>query len=332
VFHKLWKLDGEFTATEPHIRDVLARCKGLFITDDWPKFLDNLVARLQSRQLVSMRFERPDSTVVDCSSVPLPDGATLISFIDVTDSTLVERSLRERTEALENADRVKTEFLANMSYELRSPLTSISGFSEMLTKEYAGALNAGQKDYVCGIYQSSQHLAALIGDIIDMATIDAGYLKLDRTSFALRGAIDGVIALLGERMKLQNVAITVHLAPGIDTLHADEKRVKQILINLLSNAVRVTKARGEVRVEVSRTEGGDTRLTVRDAGPGLDAERRAQLFNPFYRSGQSAGGESILSLSLVKRFMELHGGSVEVESEPGVGTAIACVFVNPARA
>jgi signal transduction histidine kinase len=322
----MWKIDGAFTATEPHIRDVFGRCQGFFTTDDWPRYLESLVARFQQRRFLSLRFERADGTVVDCSAVPLPDGATLLSFTDVTDSTLVERSLRERTDALETADRMKTEFLANMSYELRSPLTSISGFSEMLAKDYAGALNDSQKDYVAGIYQSSQHLGALIGDIIDLATIEAGYLKLDVAPFNVRSAIDSVIALLGERLKTGDLSIAVDIAQGIDLLHADEMRVKQMLVNLLSNAVKVTKAKGHISVGITRDEAGATRLTVRDDGPGLDADRRAKLFDPFFRGAHAQGTESVLSLSLVKRFMELHGGKVVVESELGQGTAISCLF------
>jgi signal transduction histidine kinase len=326
TFRKLWKMDEDFTSTEPHLRTLFERAKDFFITEDWAHYLDNLVARFQQRRHLALRFERADGTVVDCAAVPLPDGATLLSFIDVTDSTLVERSLRERAEALETADRMKTEFLANMSYELRSPLTSISGFSEMLAHEYAGPLSAPQKDYVGGIYQSAQHLGALIGDIIDLATIEAGYLKLDVQPFAIREAIEAVMALLAERLKVDGLSLVVEVAPEAATLVADEMRVKQILINLLSNAVKVTKAKGNIRVTVTRDEAGATRLSVRDDGPGLDAQRRAKLFDPFFRSSHSHGSESVLSLSLVKRFMELHGGTVEVESEPGQGTVIGCVF------
>ncbi len=326
VFHALWKLDAEFTATEPHIREVFGRARDFFTTEEWTSYLDSLVARFQQRRFLSLRFERADGTVIDCSVVPLPDGATLLSFTDVTDSTLVERSLRDRAQALETADRMKTEFLANMSYELRSPLTSISGFSEMLAREYAGPLTAAQKDYVGGIYQSSQHLGALIGDIIDLATIEAGFLKLDQKPFPIRAAIEAVIALLSERLKLGNLSIEVAVAPAIDTLIADETRVKQILINLLSNAVKITKARGKIAVTVDPADNGGIRLSVHDDGPGLDAERRAKLFDPFFRGGHASGTESVLSLSLVKRFMELHGGSVAVESTPGDGTTIHCVF------
>lgn len=327
IFNKLWSIDSEFTATEPHIREVFARARDLFVTDDWARYLDSLVSRFQQRRYLSLRFERANGTVVDCSAVPLPDGATLLSFTDVTDSTLVERSLRDRAQALETADRMKTEFLANMSYELRSPLTSISGFSEMLTHEYAGPLNASQKDYVSGIFQSSQHLASLIGDIIDLATIEAGFLKLEVKPFNIRDMIDSVLALLRTRLKLQDVMIDVSVSPEVVTLEADETRVKQILINLLSNAVRVTKSKGHIRVLVDIYQNRGTRISVRDDGPGLDEQRRDTLFDPFFRGSHVSGTDSVLSLSLVKRFMELHGGEIHVESEPGHGTAICCIFV-----
>lgn len=319
VFHRLWKLTPEFTSAEPHIRDVLMHSQPLFITDNWPEFLDRLVTRLQQRQLMSLRFERADGSVIDCSSVPLPDGATLLSFVDVTDSTLVERSLRDRAQALEAADRMKTEFLANMSYELRSPLTSISGFSEMLKREYAGALNASQKEYVEGIYQSSQYLADLIGDIIDLATIEAGYLKLNIARFAVNDAVDSVLALLRARLQLQDTGIDVTIDPAIREIEADEVRFKQILLNLLSNAVRVTKSKGSIGLSVAQEEGGIA-VHVHDHASGIDNDRRAQMFNPFFRTAQ--GPDSALSLSLARRFVELHRGTIQAAAAEDGGTII----------
>lgn len=334
TFHKLWALNAEFTGSEPHIRVVLEKCRELFITDDWERFLENLVARFQQRQFFALRFERSDGTVIDCTCVPLPDGATLLSFIDVTASTLVERSLRERTEALETADKLKTEFLANMSYELRSPLTSISGFAEMLQKQYVGPLTEIQKDYVGGIYQSAQQLASLISDIIDLATVEAGYVSLDIGEFDIRHAIDNVIALLNERMKLQDVTITVAVDADIQQMDADEVRVKQIIGNLVSNAVKTTKAKGNIIIEVSYTtlpDGarGPIAVTVRDDGPGIDPERQAHLFDPFFRGTLKQGADAALGLSLVKRYVELHGGEVTVQSDTGMGTAIRCTFPHP---
>lgn len=330
-FNKLWRLPQEFTASEPHLRDVLDRSRDLFQTDDWPRYLDNLTARFQQRQFFALRFERTDGTVVDCSCVPLPDGATLLSFIDVTDSTLVERSLRDRTQALEAADRLKTEFLANMSYELRSPLTSISGFAEMLKREYAGKLNESQQEYVEGIFKSSQGLGSLITDIIELATIEAGYLKLDITSFDLRAAIDSAVALLDQQLKSQHVKIGVRVAKGITTMEGDAVRVKQIVMNLVTNAVKMSKGKATIEIGVDVGDHGSIRLTVSDDGPGLDPTRRAHLFDPFFRGISGQGSEAALGLSLVKRFVELHGGKVELESEEGEGTAITCVFPRPSE-
>jgi signal transduction histidine kinase len=329
VFHAIWKLAPEATASEPHLRDIFEHCRNLFITDHWPQFLDNLMMRFQQRQFFAVRFERSDGSVVDCQSVPLPDGATLLSYIDVTDSTLVERSLRERTEALEAADRLKTEFLANMSYELRSPLTSISGFAEMLNREYAGKLNAVQQEYVGGIYQSAQQLSALITDIIDLATIEAGYLKLDMHVFDLRAAIESCVALLTEQLRLQHLTIALNYDATMTAMYADEVRVKQIIINLIANAAKITKARSVITIETARTAEDATRLSVRDDGPGLDAERRQHLFDPFFRGVAGQGSEAALGLTMVKRFVELHGGEITVESTEGEGTVIHCLFPAP---
>ncbi len=331
TFLKQWTLTPEFTASEPHIRDVLIKCRELFVTDDWDKFLVNLVARFQQRQFFALRFERSDGTVLDCACVPLPDGATLLSFTDMTASTLVERSLRERTEALEAADKLKTEFLANMSYELRSPLTSISGFAEMLQKQYVGPLNDIQKDYIGGIYQSAQQLAALISDIIDLATVEAGYIKIEMSEFEIRPMIDNVIALLSERVKLKDVTMTVSVAADIITMEADETRVKQIIGNLINNAVKITKSKGHIVIDVAHgtlPDGarGPVAITVRDDGPGIDPERQAHLFDPFFHGSLKQGADAALGLSLVKRFVELHGGEVSVESEPGKGTSVRCTF------
>jgi signal transduction histidine kinase len=333
TFHKLWNLTPEFTGSEPHLREVLEKCRALFVTDDWGQFLTNLVARFQQRTLFNVRFERSDGAVIDCSCVPLPDGQTLLTFIDITATMLVERSLRERTEALEAADKLKTEFLANMSYELRSPLTSISGFAEMLAKQYVGPLTDIQKDYVGGIYQSAQQLAALISDIIDLATVEAGYVTIAPKEFDIRAAIDSVIALLHERMKLKDVTLTVFVAPEISFMLADEVRVKQIIGNLISNAVKTTKARGNIAIEVDFLTGpdgtrGPLHLTVRDNGPGIEPERQAQLFDPFFSGALKKGADAALGLSLVKRYVELHGGQVTVISEPGIGTSIRCTFPN----
>ena len=324
TFLKLWQLAPEFVASEPHIKQTLEHCRALFITEDWETFVSNLVARFQQRQFFALRFERSDGSVLDCTCVPLPDGATLLSFIDVTASTLVERSLRERAQALEDADRLKTEFLANMSYELRSPLTSISGFSEMLAKQYVGQLNESQKEYVAGIYQSSQQLAALISDIIDLASIQAGFMKLDIASFDIRQTVDSTLVMFTERARTQGITITTEVAAEITSMNADEVRIRQVLVNLISNALKY--ANSSIGISVYMAEPATLTLSVFDDGKAIEPERQEKLFEPFLRGTLKRGADAALGLSVVKRFVELHGGSIAVDSREGVGTSIICRF------
>lgn len=319
IFVKLWNLPEDIGPSEPHMRDLIESCRGYFDDNGWERFRDTLLMRLQQRQYFMVRFERADGSVVDCTSVPLPDGATLLTFSDVTDSTLVERSLREKNEALEDADRMKTEFLANVSYELRSPLTSISGFSEMLKGRYVGELNAVQQDYIESIYASSQHLGAMIGNIIDLASIEAGYLTIERQTFSLRTALDETLALLGERMRMQDVVLKRAIDEGIDDVNADEVRIKQILFNLISNAVKMSKQKGEVAIAITREGERGLCLSIEDKGRGLSlAEAMPET------PGRVRHDPVDLGLSIAKRFVELHGGSMDIASEPGKGTRITC--------
>jgi signal transduction histidine kinase len=326
VLLRLWNLEQEFAAKEPHLREVLDRCRPLFVTEDWTDFRANLMARFALRQFFALRFERSNHTVLDCSFVPLPDGATLITFLDITDSSLVERSLREKNEALEAADTLKTEFLANMSYELRSPLTSISGFAEMLAREYAGTLAPAQKEYVEGIYQSAQALGHLISDVIDLATMEAGYLRLEVSEVPIAPLMESTRLLLGERVRIDQVTLLTQYEEGLGHLRADAARLTQILFKLLSNAVRATKAKGKVTVRWFRHE-ESIALSVQDDGAPIDAAKQAAIFDPFFRAmaGQAEGSVG-LGLSLVKRFVELHGGRVALYSAPGEGTTITCYF------
>ena len=237
----------------------------------------------------------------------------------------MERSLRENAEALEEADKLKAEFLANMSYELRSPLTSISGFAEMLAQNYLGPLNEQQQDYVENILRSSNNLAKLISDIIDLATIEAGYLNLEVKEFDPRETIGKVQSLLTERARFDGVKISYNISDDVKTMHADETRVKQILFNLLVNAVKYTKSDGRIDVSLMPVE-GVLELRVSDNGVGIEPEKLANVFTPFFRGTKVSSGASGLGLSIVKRFTELHGGGISIDSEVDKGTEVICRF------
>lgn len=320
MFHTIWKLSPDFTITEPHMREWLELSRGLFATDNWEQFAANLTAKLQQRQFTAMRFDRADSSVIDCASVPLPDGATLITFIDVTDSTLLERSLREKNEALETADRVKTEFLANMSYELRSPLTSISGFAEMLSKSYIGPLNATQAEYVGHIYESSQHLSTLISAIIDLATIEAGYMQLHLAPCDLAVAADQVCALSAQSVKSRGLDLVHSTAAPLPVIHGDEMRIKQMLMQLVSTAARYGKPGTDLLVHTDLLQGQPTITLI--ATTRTPAAALVDTIN-----GSRNTGNAELGLTMVARLMALHGGTLTATCEDAHRISITLRFV-----
>ncbi len=329
MYLEMWKIDRETAKAEPHIADLIDRSQSLYIYDDWDKFRESRVAQTHSRVFQKKRLERSDGMVIDCTTVPLPEGATLITYLDVTDSILVERSLRERNEALQEADRLKSEFLANVSYELRSPLTSISGFSEMLRQEYIGELTDRQKEYVAAIHKSSQHLMQLINDILDLASIEAGYLQLDVSEFDVYGLLQSVLSLTQERIKESDINIKFICNEKIGSMTADETRLKQVLFNLLSNAIKFSPANSTITLGA---EIKDTNILfwVEDEGYGIPEQEQMKVFETFYKAhnehvpkSRSKRGTG-LGLSVVKHFIELHGGRVELSSLPESGTRITC--------
>jgi signal transduction histidine kinase len=332
-YANLWQLEEKLLVTEPHIRDVLDLCKDYFQVPDWASFKSNFIARLQQRKVQHGRMERGDGVVLDWRMVPLPDGGMLLTYTDMTDSMLVERSLREKNEALQAADRTKTEFLANISYELRSPLTSISGFSDILRNEYFGGLTEKQREYVEGIHQSSQHLGQLINNILDLASIEAGYMHLDISEFDLYQVLESVLLLFKERLRVLDLSIDLQSEPDIGTIAADETRIKQVMFNLLSNAVKYSRPGGVIEVGAQSGDADTIIIWVKDRGVGIEETQQRLVFDKFYRAGAAAGQQSGsgLGLSIVKSFIELHHGSVTLESSPNAGTKVTCIFPRKAK-
>jgi signal transduction histidine kinase len=328
VYARLWSLDQARLNNRPHISEIMESTKHLYHYEaSWEAFKQNIIARVLRRTSNTMRLERTDGAVLDIASVPLPDGATLITYVDITDSTLVERSLRERNEALEEADRLKTEFLANVSYELRSPLTSIVGFSEVLNRQYFGELNDRQREYVSGIYQSSHYLMSLINDILDLASIEAGYMSLEVARFDIFEALASVQPLIQERVKEHGITFNLECSPAIGKMLGDEKRIKQLIFKLLSNAIKYTDAGGKVTLGARKGKKGEIVIWVEDNGIGIPTDEQLAVFDKFHkRQGPNPQGRAGagLGLSVVKSFVEMHGGTIELESKPGVGTRVIC--------
>jgi signal transduction histidine kinase len=325
VYARLWGLAASFLGGEPHMREVISETRAYFNTPDgdWPAVMERILGQSTEPNPRGRRRERADGSVVEWAQVPLPDGANLFTFLDVTDSTLVERALRERNEALETADRLKSEFIANVSYELRTPLNAIVGFAEILENQYFGELNERQLEYSQAIVESSQRLHTLINDILDLATIEAGYLRLDFDEVDLHSLLESVYNLGFERARNRGIELVLDCAPDIGLQTADELRLKQALFNLLSNAVKFTPEGGRVTMSARRREDG-VELSVADTGVGIAEADQDRIFESFERGGGGRQSGAGLGLSLVKRLIELHGGSVTLESEAGEGTRVTC--------
>ena len=221
---------------------------------------------------------------------------------------------------LETASRHKSEFLANMSHELRTPLNAVIGFSEVLQDRLFGDLNDKQAEYVADIHASGRHLLALINDILDLSKIEAGRMDLQITPFALSDVVQNSVALSRERATREGIALGFEVDPDIGVIEADERMLKQVLFNLLSNALKFTPNGGHVGVS-AHAVGDDVVVGVRDDGVGIASADQARIFDEFQQVGTSHLQEGTgLGLAISRRFIELHGGSLLVESEPGHGS------------
>ena len=240
-------------------------------------------------------------------------------------ATSLEQKVSEKTAQLELANRHKSEFLANMSHELRTPLNAVIGFSDVLNEQYFGELNPKQQEYVKDINESGQHLLSLINDILDLSKIEAGHMDLDLVAFSVPMAVENALVLVRERALRHQLQLRADIAPEVTEIVADQRKFKQILINLLTNAVKFSYPNGWVEVVVRRDTNG-IMVTVKDSGMGVAAEDHAAIFEEF-RQLKSSGSAKLegtgLGLSLAKRLVELHGGRIWVESELGKGAAFS---------
>jgi len=323
-FAELWALEPGHLAGKPHIDELLASTAGM-LTDPGRSGQVREIIRITTasdrREARSGRIALRDGRILEFAAVPLPDGNALFTYVDVTDSHRIETALRDRNEALEAADRLKSAFVANISYELRTPLTAISGFGEMLAAGYAGELNERQAEYVGSIVTSSDRLQLLIDDILDLAVTEAGQLALDMRTVEVEPLARSVASMAAEAAQSRGLSLDVKVDDGIGAVHGDERRLKQALYNLIGNAIRFTPHGG--RVELSAT--GSARgvvLRVVDSGVGIPEGEQEIVFDRF-RKGSNAGSQGVgLGLSLVRQFVELHGGSVDLASKLGEGTTV----------
>jgi signal transduction histidine kinase/putative methionine-R-sulfoxide reductase with GAF domain len=230
--------------------------------------------------------------------------------------------IQDKSQQLEAASRHKSEFMANMSHELRTPLNAIIGFSDVLEQRLFGELNDRQADYTRDIASSGRHLLELVNEILDLSKVEAGRMELEHSEFSLADTIHGALAFIRERAASHRIALTADVPTDLGTVVADERKVRQVLLNLLSNAVKFTPDGGTIAVRAWRTN-GEVQVAVRDTGIGIAPEDHAKVFDEFQQVGRPSDRSregTGLGLTLAKRFVELHGGRIWVESEIGKGT------------
>ena len=321
-FRELWGFEEEQLGQHPRIDSLAPLIARSLKNPQHAGLVRELVrsATIERKQR-NGRVSFLDGREFEFAAVPLPDGNALFTMLDVTASRTVEAALRERTEALEEADRLKTAFVSNMSYELRTPLTSIAGFAEMLEGGYAGELPPSAAEYVGAILQSVARLGTLIDNVLDLTQSDSGSLVLADEEVDLAALCGEAAEAVRAEAEGKGIELATRLERGLGSVTGDRKRLRQSLDNVLRNAVAYTGAGGRILLHGAGTK-KEAFVTVSDNGPGIASADQARVFDRFHRT--TDGGEAALGLGLplARQFIEAHGGRVELLSEPGEGTTV----------
>lgn len=331
AFAALWSLPETLAAEGAHISAIRDACEQMSDSTHWDTFVSAVTGFDDKREAQTGQIELAGGPVLSFAVVPLPNGQTMLTFVDVTDTVYVERALTERNEALERADRLKNDFVQHVSYELRSPLTNIIGFAELMRTPAVGPLNQRQREYLDHIGTSSSVLLTIVNDILDLATVDAGIMELEIVDVPVEQTVASAAEKISDRLREHRIALDVGVTPGLGTFRADAERVKQVLYNLLSNAANYAPEGSTITLR-ARRDGSEVVFGVHDDGPGIPPDVLDTVFKRFepHANGGRRRGAG-LGLSIVKSLVELHGGSVDIDTAPGSGTTVTCRFPVEAR-
>lgn len=326
AFMKLWGLSPQFVEPKTHISAIRAQCDALAKDSPWAGFVAAVTGFDDERRDGEGLTELTNGTVLRYAIVHLPNGQVMTTFVDVTDSVNVERALKDKNEALQKADQLKNDFVQHVSYELRSPLTNIIGFAELLSLPATGPLAPRQREYLGHIGSSSAVLLTIVNDILDLATVDAGIMELEIAEVRVDQTIATAAELVADRLEEHAIGLEIDAAQAPQAFHGDETRIRQILYNLLSNAANYAPEKSTIALSCRQTPSG-VEFAVHDDGPGMPPEILDTVFKRFEprtNGGRRRGAG--LGLSIVKSFVELHGGTVRIVSGADQGTTVICLF------
>ncbi|MCK5295293.1 MAG: PAS-domain containing protein [Alphaproteobacteria bacterium] len=328
AYSHLWNLDEKLLFNNPHFSELVKKHRVFFPDEnEWENFEASMLSLLTDRTAHSGKWERTDGTILDFASVALPDGSLLITYVDITDTAKVEQALRERSEALAVANQLRSKFIASVSCELRTPLNTIVGFSEVLANQYHGKLNKKQKDYAEGILNSAESLQVMVNNILDLATIEAGQMALKLDAVDIHSMLLSVLSLTKERIRNKRQKFKFDCPADIGWMVADEKRIKQALFNLVGNAIMFTPVGAGISFTIKRIikeKGEWIVFIISDEGIGIAENNQESMFDAFVhkKHDEAHSGGAGLGLSLVKSFVEMHGGFIELVSKQGEGTIV----------
>jgi len=333
VYMSIWDLQPEDLEGSPHISELVEKTEDFFDPSDWERARKELVNNGLERKARKGRILRDDSTMLEYSIVPLPDGNVLNTYFDITDTVKVEEVLIEKNAALEEAEKLKSDFLANVSYQLRTPLNTMMGFAEILNEQYFGELNKKQSGYTESMIEAGNKLVSLIDNILDLSAIEAGYMQITPEEVDVKKVVQSVFEVTEDWARQQNIKLVKKISTDVDVISVDTQRFRQVLLNLISNAIHFSDKDTKITVHAS-IENQELVLKVVDQGGGIPQEDLEQVFLPFIHAQekQQKRGGAGLGLTLVKNITQLHGGRVEISSEMGKGTTVTCIFpmnINP---
>ena len=329
-----WELDEDWLTTHPRVDELVPAMARKLVNPTAAAQIREMVRQTTNeRQSSSGRISMTDGRHFQFAAVPLPYGNALFTMVDVTDSTRIEAALRERAAALEEADRVKTDFVANMSYELRTPLTSIGGFAELLGGGYAGQLTPKADDYVSAIVESVERLSKLIDDVLDLTTGDARGVALEKERVDIAGLCRAAIETAKPRAGEKTQKLEVEISPSAGHVFGDARRLRESVEHVLQNAIAYTDRKGRISLSAD----GDKKqavIRIHDNGSGIAEEDLPRVFNRFDRVAEAGvRGEAALGLGLplTRQFVEAHGGTVDLESTKGKGTTVTLTIPRGTR-
>ncbi|MBX3596607.1 MAG: PAS-domain containing protein [Rhizobiaceae bacterium] len=329
AFLRFWNIEQGTLQIDTHISALRKRCEVVAKDSPWAELMADITGFDAERHDRQGQTELIDGKVLRYAVISLPNQQVMLTFIDMTDSVNVERALQEKNEALQRAYKLKNDFVQHISYELRTPLTNIRGFAEVLAMGQTGELNERQREYIDHINASSVILSETIDDILDLATVDAGFMQLDIGEVPVRETIDASAALVAERLAEHRIALKLDTKSAPRTFFGDEMRIKQVLYNLLSNAANFAPPESTITLACRQIHNG-VEFSVHDDGPGMSEEVLGVVFSRF--ESRANGGRrrgAGLGLSIVKSFVELHGGTVRIDTGAGKGTTVICFFPFP---